>query len=140
MASPLSEGGEDPRVERVTTAEVGEVNEAAYGNPPGILTQALSPLPAGEVHAYGIRADDTIVSAALIHDHDDDAFVTFVATRPDARNQGHASTLLEHALHEARKRGRTTTSLQASKLGQSLYVRLGYRPLGEIHLFEQRPH
>ena len=43
---------------------------------------------------------------------------------------------------ERRARGflaATTTSLQASKLGQSIYARLGYRPLGEIHLYEKRP-
>ena len=34
---------------------------------------------------------------------------------------------------------RTTTSLQASKLGQGIYARLGYRPLGEVHLYEKRP-
>ena len=33
----------------------------------------------------------------------------------------------------------TTTSLQASKLGQGIYARLGYRPLGEVHLYEKRP-
>ena len=43
------------------------------------------------------------------------------------------------ALHEAAGRGRVTTSLQASKLGQGIYARLGYQPLGEIHLYERRP-
>jgi GNAT superfamily N-acetyltransferase len=142
MAAPLAaieEPDGSPAVQRITTAEIGEVNEAAYGNPPGVLTQALAPIPTDEVHAYGIRADDTIVSVAIIYDHDDDAFVTFVATRPHARGKRHASNLLKHALAEARQRGRRTTSLQASKLGQSIYARLGYRPLGEIHLYEKRP-
>ena len=37
------------------------------------------------------------------------------------------------------ERGQITTSLQASKLGQGIYARLGYQPLGEIHLYERRP-
>ena len=142
MAAPLAdveEPDDSAPIERITTAVVGEVNEAAYGNPPGVLTEALTPLPTDEVHAYGIRADDTIVSVALIYDLDDDAFVTFVATRPEHRGKRLASNLLKHALDEARQRGRHTTSLQASKLGQNIYARLGYRPLGEIHLYEKRP-
>ena len=63
----------------------------------------------------------------------------FVATLPDRRGERLASTLIAHALHEAERRGQTTTSLQASKLGRSIYTRLGYRTLGEIHLYERRP-
>jgi predicted GNAT family N-acyltransferase len=55
---------------------------------------------------------------------------------PDHRGNRLASTILSAALHESDAR---TTSLQASKLGQSIYARLGYRPLGEIHLYEKRP-
>ena len=79
-------------------------------------------------------------SVVVIQDVDDDAFVTFVATLPDRRGERLASAILAHALHEAERRGKQTTSLQASKLGQSIYARLGYRPLGEIHLYERRPY
>jgi len=65
--------------------------------------------------------------------------VTMVATVPDQRGKHLASGVLAHALDEARQRGKTTTSLQASKLGQSIYARLGYRALGEVHLYEKRP-
>jgi predicted GNAT family N-acyltransferase len=62
-----------------------------------------------------------------------------VATLPDRRGQRLASAVLSHALGEAEQRGQKTTSLQASKLGQSIYARLGYKALGEIHLYERRP-
>jgi predicted acetyltransferase len=62
-----------------------------------------------------------------------------VATLPEHRGKRLASNLLAHALHEAKQRGRKTTTLQASPLGQNLYARLGYRPLGEVHLYEKRP-
>ena len=62
-----------------------------------------------------------------------------MATLPANRGERLASRVLAHALHEAEERGQITTSLQASKLGQSIYARLGYRPLGEIHLYETRP-
>ena len=130
-----AERREDPEVERVSMDLVGEINDAAYGIPSGTLGSALGGLPASEVIAYG--AHDA--SVVVIEDVGDDAFVTFVATLPDRRGQRLASKVLAHALHEAAQRGRRTTSLQASKLGQSIYARLGYRPLGEIHLYEKRP-
>jgi len=64
--------------------------------------------------------------------------VTFVATLPEARGRGLAARLLTHALHDARERGCTTTSLQATKMGQPLYERLGYRNLGPLHMWERR--
>jgi GNAT superfamily N-acetyltransferase len=137
MAAPIAdvERAEDPRVERVSMDLVGAVNDAAYGIPPGTIGGALGAIPADEVHAYAIGD----ASVAVIQDVEGDAFVTFVATLPDQRGQRLASAILAHALHEADERGRTTTSLQASKLGQSIYARLGFRPLGEIHLYERRP-
>jgi ribosomal protein S18 acetylase RimI-like enzyme len=123
----------DARVERTTMGVVGEVNDAAYGIPRGTIGDALAAIDG----AYPYAIDGA--SVAMIQDVDDDAFVTFVATLPDRRGERLASTVLAHALQEAEQRGRTTTSLQASKLGQSIYARLGFRPLGEIHLYERRP-
>ena len=120
--------------------EVGIVNDAAYGYPPApVIGRAVSAFPADALHAYGVRVDDEIASVAMIVDAGDDAFVTMVATLPHRRGKQLASNLLRPALGEARQRGQTTTSLQASKLGQGIYARLGYRPLGEVHLYEKRP-
>jgi GNAT superfamily N-acetyltransferase len=124
---------EDPRVERTTMDVLGRVNDAAYGIPPGTIGDALAAIKSA--YAYGIDN----ASVAAIQDVGDDAFVVFVATLPDRRGERLASAVLAHALHEAEQRGRTTTSLQASKLGQSIYARLGFKPLGEIHLYERRP-
>jgi hypothetical protein len=43
-----------------------------------------------------------------------------------------------YALHDARGRGCTTTSLQATKMGQPVYSRLGYRGLGPVQMWERR--
>ena len=120
-------------------AEVGEVNDVAYGNPAGVIAAALGEFPATDVRGYGIRVDGELASVASIVDVDDDAFVTMVATLPHRRGNHLASGLLTSALREARQRGKTTTSLQASKLGQGIYARLGYHALGEVHLYEKRP-
>ena len=131
--------GDRADVQRVSMREVGAVNDVAYDNPPGTIGRAIDRFPADELHAYGIRVDDELASVALLIDAGDDAFVTMVATLPHRRGNHLASNLLRAALDEARQRGQTTTSLQASKLGQGIYARLGYRALGEVHLYEKRP-
>jgi ribosomal protein S18 acetylase RimI-like enzyme len=142
MAAPL-DAIEAPApqttIERATMAEVGRVNDVAYSNPPGVIAAALGELPASEVRGYGIRVDGELASVASVIDVDDDAFVTMVATLPQHRGKQLASSLLSAALTEARQRGQITTSLQASSLGQGIYARLGYRALGEVHLYEKRP-
>jgi len=75
----------------------------------------------------------------MVLDVQGDAFVTFVATLPQHRGKGFVTALMRQALKEAQQRGRTTTTLQASKLGQNAYARLGYRPLREQHLWKLRP-
>jgi ribosomal protein S18 acetylase RimI-like enzyme len=129
----------EPRVKHISLDEAAMVNDAAYGIPAGTIGEALACVSSRGVYAYGIQELREAVSVALVQDVDGDAFVTFVATLPDYRGERLASTVLAHALHEAHERGQRTTSLQASKLGQSIYARLGYRPLGEIHLYEKRP-
>jgi GNAT superfamily N-acetyltransferase len=130
---------DDARVERVEMHDVGAVNDGAYGYPRPVLAPTLATFPPAGLHAYGIRDTDELASAALLIDSGDDAFVTMVATLPHHRGKHLASNLLAHALHDARQREMTTTSLQASRLGQGIYARLGYRPLGEVHLYEKRP-
>ena len=142
MAAPLdaiAKPTQDLVVETATMAEVGEVNDVAYGNPAGVIAAALGAFPATDVRGYGIRVDGELASVASIIDVDDDAFVTMVATLPHRRGNHLASNLLAHALDRASRRNLTTTSLQASKLGQAIYARLGYHPLGEVHLYEKRP-
>jgi ribosomal protein S18 acetylase RimI-like enzyme len=85
-----------------------------------------------------VRRDGEPVCCATGHDHRGDFSVTFVATLPEQRGQGLAGRLLTHALHDARERGCTTTSLQATKVGEPVYRRLGYRGLGPVQMWERR--
>jgi GNAT superfamily N-acetyltransferase len=77
-------------------------------------------------------------SCVMAFDHGEDCSVWLVATLPEARGNGLAGALMAHALADARERGRTTSTLQATDLGRPVYERLGYRPLGEIQLWERR--
>ncbi len=116
---------------------VMRVNTIAYGEPEMTGSAFDAALPP-HVRAMGVEQNDQIVAVMVLLDVEDDAFVTLVATLPDHRGQGHAATLIATALAHARERGQQTTTLQASKLGQNVYARLGYRALTEQQLWEMR--
>jgi hypothetical protein len=46
---------------------------------------------------------------------------------------------MRQALADAKKHGCTTTTLQATEVGEQLYLNLGYRRLGLMQLWERRP-
>jgi ribosomal protein S18 acetylase RimI-like enzyme len=119
-----------------SVATVARLNDLAYANGGNDFECALQSAPG--MHCHVTRLDGQPACCAAANDHDGDCSITFVATIPEARGRGLAGRLLTHALHEARARGCTTTSLQATKMGQSLYARLGYRDLGPVQMWERR--
>lgn len=117
---------------------VARINDTAYGLP-GSFERALGGMRVGDgVHLYGAGAGDGPSSCLIAFDHEDDCSVWLVATLAEARGGGLASALMGHALADARERGRTTSTLEATDLGRPLYERLGYRSLGEIQMWERR--
>jgi ribosomal protein S18 acetylase RimI-like enzyme len=59
-----------------------------------------------------------------------DANISFVATRPEARRRGSAASVTRRALRDARDAGFVTASLQATSMAESMYARVGFRPIG----------
>ena len=74
---------------------------------------------------------------AFDHGHEDTA-VWFVATRPEAQNQGLGRKVMAALLQEAHARGNRTASLQSSAAGRRLYESLGFATVGEVHLYEEQ--
>jgi GNAT superfamily N-acetyltransferase len=120
-------------------ATVGKVNDLAYGNYDGRLERTLTPLPNGVLHGYQATLNGSPAAVALALHHDQDAGISFVATIPKARRQGLATNVMQQALTEARHQGCTTTTLQATDVGERLYANLGYRHLTVMQLWERRP-
>jgi GNAT superfamily N-acetyltransferase len=89
-------------------------------------------------HPYVARHEGRNACCLGIFDHDGDASVELVGTIPEARGRGLASRLLLRALAEARERGCTISTLQATKAGYPVYSRLGYRDLGRVQMWERR--
>ena len=124
-----------PDWERASIEQVARINEAAYPWHDGSMERALLGSSYGDdLHAY-VTGD---ASTLAILDCDGDASVIFVATRPEARGRGLAGGLLAEALLEARERGNDISTLQATKMGEPVYARLGYRRFGAIEMWEKR--
>ena len=128
---------EDPTAADLTT--VGRVNDLAYGNYDGRLQRTLAPLPNGILHAYRVDHHGRPAAVALALHHNQDCGISFVATVPKARRKGLARAVMRQALHEAQQQGCTTTTLQATDVGEKLYANLGYRHLCVMQLWERRP-
>jgi GNAT superfamily N-acetyltransferase len=116
----------------------GRINDAAYGDEPGLFARGMGDLPAESGHMYLARVDGEPASFVVVHDHEGNCEFWIAATVPAARGRGLLSGLLHRALVDARARGRATSTTQATKMGEPVYARLGYRKFGTIEMWERR--
>ena len=114
----------------------GAVNDLAYGAADGLSPGLVS--PPTSVRQYQARVDSEVACVAGTIEHGDDLGFYFVATHPDHQRKGLTTRLMAAALVEARERGLRTSSLQASKMGEPVYRRLGYESPFSLRLYERR--
>jgi GNAT superfamily N-acetyltransferase len=119
-------------------AAAGAVNDAAYGDTSGLFARAMGGLPPDTGHMYLASVDGRPASFVLVHDDGKNCEFWIAATIPEARGRGLLSGLLHRALLDARERGCKTSTTQASKMGEPVYERLGYRRFGTIEMWERR--
>jgi GNAT superfamily N-acetyltransferase len=119
--------------------EAARLNDAAYGFA-GDFESAFDALPPEPAHLYLARADGVPGCTVLTYEEDGECGVYLVATLPEARGRGLATALMTYALLDARRRGCITSSLQATLRGRPLYLRLGYREIGPVQMWERRRH
>jgi ribosomal protein S18 acetylase RimI-like enzyme len=128
---PALEIREEPDFELVS-----KINEVSYGFPPGDFPALRGDHP--EMRTYFGSIDGETVSCAGAFSHDGDCEITYVAVLPEGRGRGIAGRLMARALADAAEQGFETTTLQSTKLGYPVYVKLGYRDLGELQMWERR--
>ena len=117
---------DSPRLE-----ELGALNDLAYGTGDQ-LAKVIGSGEADPEHVYIARESGEAVAGLITADHEGDTSVWWVATAPEARGRGLSSGLMRHALADGRERGNDISTLQATKLGQPVYERLGYRGLRRV--------
>jgi len=142
MAMELDDHDHDPPAPAgvapgpIGAAECAELNDRAYGYGPDGFRAGL----AGEtaIHWHGAFEGAEPVGCLGTIEVGGDCCVTGVATPPEQRGRGIATWLLCGALAEARERGLTSASLQATRAGAPLYERIGFRDFGFIEMWELR--
>jgi GNAT superfamily N-acetyltransferase len=129
---------DDPKLDpEPTRGDLGRVNDLAYGTGDS-FQRLLGDGPADPRHTYVARIGGDAAATVVSQDHEGDCSIWWVATVPDARGRGLAPGLLRRALADGRARGCDVSTLQATALGRPVYERLGYRPLGDIQMWERR--
>ena len=121
-----------------TLEEWAEVNESAYPWQDGSMRQAILSFGELGIPVYAVREEGRAVAVVGAEDHGDDCYISLVATHPDWRGLGYSYLLMNEALRDAKARGCTTSSLQATKKGAPVYERVGYRTLGAFQMWERR--
>ena len=119
-------------------ADVGAINDRAYGYGGDWFSCALTILPDGAVHIYVVHQDGAAVGCCAAIDTGSNTEVQMVAVVPEARGQGLSGKLIAHSLADAVERGCRTGTLVATQLGRPVYERLGFRPLGVLEMWERR--
>jgi GNAT superfamily N-acetyltransferase len=116
--------------------ELAQVVERSYGLADGAVGEAIDGWLEGAT-AYVARLGGRPVGCLTLLREGADAGVFLVGTVPEARGRGLARRLLLRALHDARAAGATVSTLQSSRLGYPVYLRLGYRDLGRLGMWER---
>jgi ribosomal protein S18 acetylase RimI-like enzyme len=139
MGAAIGRLSVEPQVRQpADLATIGRVNDLAYGNFDQRLERTLAPLPNGILHTYRVDLEGEPAAVAMALHHDGDCGVSFVATVPGARRRGLATAVMRQALSHARETGCTTSTLQATDVGERLYANLGYTRLCLMQLWELR--
>ena len=103
------------------------------------LDDLLPELAPERAHFYIARRNGLGASTLMAFDHAGDCSIGMVETVEAARREGLATELCAHAVAEARDRGCTTASLQATEMAEGVYTRVGFHDLGRFEEYVRGP-
>jgi GNAT superfamily N-acetyltransferase len=142
MSLDLAELEEPPEVDYRTgddlVPDVGSINDRAYPVDGEPFSRMMVEQPTGVTSNYVADVDGEPAACLQILPVEGDACVLLVATVPEARGRGLAARLMQRALWDAREAGCDLSTLQATKLGEPVYARMGYRRHGALQMWEKR--
>jgi ribosomal protein S18 acetylase RimI-like enzyme len=126
--------------ERWDMPTAARLNELGYKVPPGLFAGVGEVTQPEGARCFIAETDGRAASAVVSFANGEaDCGIYWVATDPAAQGRGFAKAAMTAALKAAVADGFKTTTLQATKLGAPLYLRLGYEDLGRtINLWQRR--
>lgn len=121
-------------------ATLGEINERAYPTGQGLSAALACSPPDLAVRIYQARHNGQVaaVVATLDQEHRTgiDCTAHWGATVPEARGLRLGPRLVAAALADARRRGCSTASGTASKMGAPVWAKLGWQTLFDYDIYE----
>jgi GNAT superfamily N-acetyltransferase len=117
---------------------VAAINEEAYGMTGSSFRAALRRMDHPAVRFYVARVAGEPVSCVMNLELEGNCGLYCIATLPSARGQGLNTKLMAAALLEARQRGCTTATVQATPMGYNVFHTLGFADLGKMAMWELR--
>jgi ribosomal protein S18 acetylase RimI-like enzyme len=83
------------------------------------------------MYSYIGYFDGKVVTMATAIVHHGKVFLSTVGTKPDYRNRGYGTAISKYALQSAiEASGSTISLLHASKMGKSVYEKIGFKEIG----------
>ena len=98
----------------------------------------ISTFPA--MHYYLGILHDTVVATGTLFIGSETVGIYDIATRDNYRRRGIGSAMFQSLLESACTWNRRYCVLQASRDGLGIYLKAGFRAVGEVHTFENRKH
>lgn len=125
--------------ERWDMRTAARLNELGYAVAPGMF-RAVGEVDQPEgARCFIAQADGKDVASVVSFANGDDCAIFWVAADPVFQGRGFAKAAMTAALKTAKQDGFRTTTLQSSKAGGPLYLRLGYQDLGRsVNLWQRR--
>jgi ribosomal protein S18 acetylase RimI-like enzyme len=123
-------------------ADVGGAAYATYGLPPKVaLRQFADPAYFDQPHiaAFLARVGGAPAAAALVMLTHGVAGIYWVGTTPEARGRGLAATCTRIATNTGFDMGAGAAVLQASVMGEPIYLKMGYREITRYPWFTEIP-
>lgn len=117
---------------------VGRINDLAYGYSNAPFERTLAGAAPDLANLYLACLEHEPVCSVGTIDAQGDCGVYLVATCPEARGRGMAGALMAQAIADGKARGCESSTLQATRMGEPIYARLGYRSLGSLQMWERR--
>ena len=125
---------DEVRLER-PKVELGSLDWSDYleyltrvGVPAGLLSGA----DPSAFRLLAARRSGETVATAIAHDHEGDCGIFNMSTVEAARRRGLGTALTARHVHDARERGCSTATLQATPMAERIYAAVGFRDLGRF--------
>jgi GNAT superfamily N-acetyltransferase len=98
----------------------------------GVPAGLLSGADPSAFHVLAARRSGETVATAIAHDHESDCGIFNMSTVEAARRRGLGTALTARHVHDARERGCSTATLQATPMAERIYAAVGFRDLGRF--------